>query len=291
MATIQDTRMESPRRPTDETADSRSGPATGTRERPVRIRASGIEKSYTGRDGDVQALSGMDLEVYDSEFFCLLGPSGCGKSTFLRLVSGLLEADAGEIDIRTESDGDRPTTSMVFQEKGIFPWKSVLDNIAFGLKMRGIDKQRRYEIAREYIEKVNLTGFENAYPHQLSGGMAQRVGIARAFANDPQVLLMDEPFGDLDAQTKRYLQEELLSLWSESKKTVVYVTHDIEEAIQLGDRLGVMGARPGHIKEIVDVDIERPRTRENLDIARLEALQTRVWDVLSDEVQRTVEEQ
>ncbi|QSG13801.1 ABC-type nitrate/sulfonate/bicarbonate transportsystem, ATPase component [Halapricum desulfuricans] len=288
----QDIRMESPQRSTaDETADSRSGPTTGTGERSVRIRASGIEKAYTGRDGDVQALSGLDLEVYDSEFFCLLGPSGCGKSTFLRLVSGLLDADAGEIDIRTESNGDRPSTSMVFQEKGIFPWKSVLDNVAFGLKMRGVGKQRRYEIAREYIEKVNLSEFENAYPHQLSGGMAQRVGIARAFANDPQVLLMDEPFGDLDAQTKRYLQEELLSLWSESKKTVVYVTHDIEEAIQLGDRLGVMGARPGHIKEIVDVDLERPRTRENLDIARLEELQTRVWDVLSDEVQRTVERQ
>ncbi|MEF8825217.1 MAG: ABC transporter ATP-binding protein, partial [Halapricum sp.] len=214
---------------------------------------------------------------------------GCGKSTFLRLLSGLLELDAGEIEINADDADGRPATSLVFQEKGIFPWKSVLDNVAFGLKMRGVDKQRRYEIAREYIQKVNLSEFEGAYPHQLSGGMKQRVGIARAFANDPQILLMDEPFGDLDAQTKRYLQEELLSLWSESRKTVVYVTHDIEEAIQLGDRLGVMGARPGHVKEIIDVDLDRPRTRENLDIARLEELQTRVWDVLSDEVQRTVE--
>ncbi|QSG07399.1 ABC-type nitrate/sulfonate/bicarbonate transportsystem, ATPase component [Halapricum desulfuricans] len=279
--------MEPPR--TSEEATAGTGVESADSDRPVRIRATGIEKAYTGQDGDVQALSGMDLSVYDSEFFCLLGPSGCGKSTFLRLVSGLLEPDAGEIDIRTESNGDRPSTSMVFQEKGIFPWKSVLDNVAFGLKMRGVGRQNRYEIAREYIEKVNLSEFENAYPHQLSGGMAQRVGIARAFANDPQVLLMDEPFGDLDAQTKRYLQEELLSLWSESRKTVVYVTHDIEEAIQLGDRLGVMGARPGHLKEVIDVDLDRPRTRENLDIARLEELQTRVWDVLSDEVQRTVE--
>ncbi|MFW6017891.1 MAG: ABC transporter ATP-binding protein [Halapricum sp.] len=280
--------MEPPR--TSDDVIARTDTDSVARERPVRIRATGVEKTYTGRDGDVQALSGMDLEVYDSEFFCLLGPSGCGKSTFLRIVSGLLEADSGEIEIQAESNGDRPTTSMVFQEKGIFPWKSVLDNVAFGLKMRGIGKQRRYEIAREYIEKVNLSEFEDAYPHQLSGGMAQRVGIARAFANDPQVLLMDEPFGDLDAQTKRYLQEELLSLWSESRKTVVYVTHDIEEAIQLGDRLGVMGARPGHVKEIVDVDLDRPRTRETLDIGRLEELQTRVWNVLSDEVQRTVEQ-
>lgn len=285
--------MEPPQTPRDESAMDASSSAShasgSASQRPVRIRASGVEKTYRSREGDVRALADVNLEVYDNEFFCLLGPSGCGKSTFLRLLSGLLELDAGEIEINADDADGRPATSLVFQEKGIFPWKSVLDNVAFGLKMRGVDKQRRYEIAREYIQKVNLSEFEGAYPHQLSGGMKQRVGIARAFANDPQILLMDEPFGDLDAQTKRYLQEELLSLWSESKKTVVYVTHDIEEAIQLGDRLGVMGARPGHVKEIIDVDLDRPRTRENLDIARLEELQTRVWDVLSDEVQRTVE--
>jgi NitT/TauT family transport system ATP-binding protein len=285
--------MEPPQTPRDKSATDASSTASDASgsagQRPVRIRASGVEKTYRSREDDVRALADVNLEVYDSEFFCLLGPSGCGKSTFLRLLSGLLELDAGEIDINADDADGRPATSLVFQEKGIFPWKSVLDNVAFGLKMRGVDKQRRYEIAREYIQKVNLSEFEGAYPHQLSGGMKQRVGIARAFANDPQILLMDEPFGDLDAQTKRYLQEELLSLWSESRKTVVYVTHDIEEAIQLGDRLGVMGARPGHVKEIIDVDLDRPRTRENLDIARLEELQTRVWDVLSDEVQRTVE--
>ncbi|MUV90445.1 ATP-binding cassette domain-containing protein [Halapricum sp. CBA1109] len=231
----------------------------------------------------------MSLEVTDGEFFCLLGPSGCGKSTFLRLLSGLAEPDAGEIEIHTDADSDRPATSMVFQNDGVLPWKTVIDNVAFGLKMRGVGKRERYEIAREYIEKVNLTGFEDAYPHQLSGGMKQRVGIARAFANDPQVLLLDEPFGELDAQTRRYLQGELLSLWHDSERTVVYVTHDIEEAIKLGDRIGVMGTRPGRIKTTVDVDLARPRTRENLDMARLEELKTRVWDVLSEEVQRSIE--
>jgi NitT/TauT family transport system ATP-binding protein len=262
----------------------------GDSDRSVRIRVSDVRKTYRARRDEVLALDDVQLEVFDREFFCLLGPSGCGKSTFLRLISGLLEYDSGSIELREESNDDRPTTSMVFQEQGIFPWKSVLDNVAFGLKMRGVGKARRYEIAREYIDKVDLTGFEDAYPHQLSGGMKQRVGIARAFANDPEILLMDEPFADLDAQTKRYLQAELLSLWNESRRTVVYVTHDIEEAIQLGDRLGVMTARPGRLKELVEVDLDRPRTRANLDVARFEHLQNRVWNVLSDEVERSVEQ-
>ncbi|MFW6376813.1 MAG: ABC transporter ATP-binding protein [archaeon] len=263
--------------------------STSAGDRPVRIRIDGLRKEYSSHNGGVLALEDVSLAVRDREFLCLLGPSGCGKSTFLRLVSGLLEPDAGSIDIDADPDADRPTTSMVFQEGGIFPWKSVLENVAFGLKMRGVDRERRHEIAHRYIEKVNLGGFADAYPHQLSGGMKQRVGIARAFANDPAILLMDEPFGDLDAQTKRLLQEELIGLWNESRKTVVYVTHDIEEAILLGDRLGVMSARPGRIKELIDVDLDRPRTREHVDARRVEALEERVWDVLSDEVEQSIE--
>ncbi|MEF8781130.1 MAG: ABC transporter ATP-binding protein [Haloferacaceae archaeon] len=253
------------------------------------LRASGVNKVYRSPSGDVSALEDVNLEVYDREFFCLVGPSGCGKSTFLRLLGGLLESDSGEIEILKPESDDRPTTSMVFQEYGIFPWKSVIENVAFGLKMRGVGTVRRREIARRYIEKVNLSEFEEAYPHQLSGGMKQRVSIARAFANDPEIFLMDEPFGALDAQTKQYLLEELLSLWSESRKTVVYVTHDIEEAIRVGDRIGVMSARPGRIKTVVDVDLDRPRTREAVPTARFEELQETVWGSLSDEVERSVE--
>lgn len=279
--------MTSPRTNGDQNPVQETEPAPD-RGRTVRIRATDIRKVYQSGSEPVTALADMDLTVYDGEFLCLLGPSGCGKSTFLRLVSGLLTHEEGTIEIHAATE-DRPTTNLVFQERGIFPWKSVLDNVAFGLKMRGVDRERRYEVAHRYIEKVNLDGFADAYPHQLSGGMKQRVGIARAFANDPEIFLMDEPFADLDAQTKRYLQSELLSLWNESRQTVVYVTHDIDEAIRLGDRLGVMTARPGRVAELVSVGLDRPRTRDSLDVGRVEALQDRIWDVLEDEVHRSVE--
>ena len=258
-------------------------------DRHVCIRATDLSHTYESRSGSVRSLEGLDLEVYDREFFCLLGPSGCGKSTLLRLVSGLLEPDAGTIDINREANGEHPLTSMVFQEHGIFPWKTVLDNVAFGLKMRGMEREKRYEIARDYIQRVDLSEFESAYPHQLSGGMKQRVGIARAFANDPEIFLMDEPFGSLDSQTKQYLQDELLSLWHGSKKTVVYVTHDIHEAIRLGDRIGIMQARPGRIKEVVEVDIDRPRTRKAISPERREELYETVWRSISSEVERSIE--
>ncbi|MGQ4557565.1 ATP-binding cassette domain-containing protein [Halobellus sp. GM3] len=253
-----------------------------------RVRVSGLKKEYQSGASKVVALEDFDLSVADNEFFCLLGPSGCGKSTMLRIVSGLLSHEAGEVDINASNrqrGGERPLTNMVFQEHGIFPWKSVLNNVAFGLKMRGVPKDERHEIANEYIEKVNLSGFEDSYPHQLSGGMKQRVGIARALANDPEILLMDEPFGALDAQTKEQLQQELLDLWSESQKTAIYVTHDIEEAILLGDRLGVMTARPGSVKEILENPLERPRTQQTRNREQFGALRDRVWNILSDEVQ------
>lgn len=253
------------------------------------IRARGIGKTYTTRSGEVEALTDVDLTVHDQEFFCLLGPSGCGKSTFLRILSGLDSEYTGEIDISAARADDGSVTNMVFQEHGIFPWKTVLDNVAFGLKMNGVGKQARHERARTYLAKVDLADFADAYPHQLSGGMKQRVAIARAFANDPEVLLMDEPFGVLDAQTKRNLQTELLSLWSETKKTVVYVTHDIEEAITLGDRLAVMTARPGGVKAVLEVDLPRPRTRGAIPTDEFTTLRERVWELLSDEVQQSVE--
>lgn len=255
----------------------------------VCIEAKNVHKTYQSSAEGVVAIENLDLEIYDREFFCLLGPTGCGKSTFLRILGGLLEPEVGSVNIRKEIPEDRFMTNMVFQEHGIFPWKTVIDNVAFGLKMRGIDKKTRYRRARQYIKKVNLSEFENSYPHELSGGMKQRVGVARAFTNDPEILLMDEPFGSLDVQTKEYLQEELLSLWNETKKTVVYVTHDVTEAIKLGDRLGVMSARPGSVKEILTVDINRPRTRENIPPERVDELQAAVWDILDGEVKKSVE--
>ena len=254
-----------------------------------RVTVSKVKKVYNSGPNEVVAIDDFDLTVADNEFFCLLGPSGCGKSTLLRIISGLIDHDGGEVNIRNDDTGDRPLTNMVFQEHGIFPWKTVIDNVAFGLKMRGMGKDERYEIAQEYIEKVNLTGFENSYPHQLSGGMKQRVGIARAFANDPAILLMDEPFGALDAQTKETLQEELLDIWSDADKTAIYVTHDIEEAIMLGDRMGIMTARPGRIKETIDIDLPRPRTQETRNREQFIEHRNQVWDILGEEVRRSMQ--
>ncbi len=259
-----------------------------TESKQMCIRTRGVGKNYATQSDSVEALGDVDLTVYDEEFFCLLGPSGCGKSTFLRILSGLVEEYTGEVEITKRGDDER-LTNLVFQEHGIFPWKTVIDNVAFGLKMDGVGKQRRYERARTYLEKVDLTEFADAYPHQLSGGMKQRVAIARAFTNDPEILLMDEPFGVLDAQTKHHLQKELLSLWRETRKTVVYVTHDIEEAITLGDRLGVMTARPGKVKSVLDVNIPRPRTHDAVTTEEFTALRERVWNLLSDEVEQSVE--
>ncbi|MBI2370866.1 MAG: ABC transporter ATP-binding protein, partial [Deltaproteobacteria bacterium] len=224
-----------------------------------KIIARGVGKAYQSRQGMLLALRDFDLEVGEGEFVCLIGPSGCGKSTFLRILAGLYEKSAGEITVH-KSSADKPLNSMVFQEYAIFPWRTVLDNVAFGLKMRGLSRRDRYEIADRYIRKVGLAKFRGSYPYQLSGGMKQRVSIARAFANDPEVLLMDEPFGALDAQTRVVLQEELLRIWEEDKKTVVYVTHSIEEAIMLGDRVAVMTARPGTNKEEFKVGFPRPRS-------------------------------
>ncbi|MGI8688538.1 MAG: ABC transporter ATP-binding protein, partial [Thermomicrobiales bacterium] len=231
--------------------------------RQPKIIARGIGCIFAGRKGrPVIALHDLDLTVAEGEFVCLVGPSGCGKSTFLRIVAGLLPATAGELTINADPTGGRPQNNVVFQEYALFPWKTALDNVAFGLEMRGIGKKERIETARQWLAKVGLTKFEQTYPNQLSGGMRQRVGIARAFANDPDILLMDEPLGALDAQTKLVMQEELLRLWEEQRKTVLYITHSLDEATLLGDRVVLMTAHPGTIKETFDVPFARPRTLE-----------------------------
>jgi NitT/TauT family transport system ATP-binding protein len=248
------------------------------------IRVNGLSKAFAGRQGRVQALDGINLEVRDNEFLALLGPSGCGKTTLLRMIGGLVPWDDGQILIDgSPVTGPGPDRSIVFQNFALMPWASVLDNVGFGLEMRKVARSEREARSRELIKLVGLEGFEKAMPFELSGGMQQRVGLARALAVQPRILLMDEPFSAVDEQTRRILQEELLQIWETHRTTVVFVTHSIEEAVLLADRVVLMSARPGRIREIVDIPLERPRIRavESEEGARaLGALTTSLWDSL-----------
>lgn len=255
-----------------------------------KIVVRDLTKVFEGRKGSTRALAGVNLNIRDGEFICILGPSGCGKTTMLRIMAGLETPTTGGVDMRCAGDSNRPLNSMVFQEHSLFPWLTVIDNVAFGLEMRGIPKKERYERAMAFLETVGLTIFHNHYPHQLSGGMKQRVSLARAFVNDPEVLLMDEPFASLDAQNKILLQDELLKIWEEYKKTVVYITHSIDEALLLGDRIVIMTAAPGRLKEIMEVDFGRPR-----DVFEIKAkpqfgeMSLHIWRILESEVRKARE--
>jgi NitT/TauT family transport system ATP-binding protein len=254
----------------------------------VKIEIHGVEKRYQTTQGEVEALSDISLKVDEGEFLCIIGPSGCGKSTLLRILAGLYQQSAGEVIVHTNGTEHRPVNAMVFQEYAIFPWRSVADNVAFGLEMRGVPRGERADRTSEYLAKVGLTQFANHYPYQLSGGMKQRVALARAMANDPEILLMDEPFGALDAQTRAVLQEELLRIWEEEKKTVIYVTHSIEEAIMLGDRVVLMTARPGKIKSIYEVNLPRPRTHNIRTTPEYNQLAQILWEDLVEEVNKVM---
>ncbi len=261
-----------------------------------KVRLRGVTKRFMAKRRVVDALAGIDVDIRPGEFFCIVGPSGCGKTTLLRILAGLERHDGGTIQVARDAhpapaggSSQRPLNSMVFQEQSVFPWMNVRDNVAFGLKARGLAKRDRYNVADAFIQKVGLSGFEEALPHQLSGGMKQRVSIARALANDPEMLLMDEPFAALDEQTKLILQGELLRIWEDDRKTVVYVTHSIDEAIVLADRIMIMSARPGRIKELVDVSaiFGRPRQLESVRSSpHYGELFGRVWSQLRDEVTR-----
>jgi NitT/TauT family transport system ATP-binding protein len=232
---------------------------------PPQLKVANVSLRYqTHGGGTFTALEQVSFEVPDQQFAVLVGPSGCGKSSLLYLTAGLAEPTSGEIYVGGKQvDGPGADRGMVFQGYTLFPWLTVRQNIEFGLKRRGMPSRERKEIVEFYLNEVGLVRFADSYSKQLSGGMMQRVAIARALANDPQILLMDEPFGALDSQTRLQMQQLLLKVWEHSKKTVLFVTHDIDEAILLGDRIFVMGARPGRIKEVLDVPIERPR---NLDM-------------------------
>ncbi len=257
----------------------------------AKIIANNVTNIFPSANGQITALKNFNAEVQEGEFVCIVGPSGCGKSTFLRILAGLQEPTSGEVKIIPGQDTSKPLNNVVFQEYAIFPWKNVIDNVAFGLEMRGYSKTVRHEIALDWLDRVGLRKFAHNYPHQLSGGMKQRVSIARALANDPEVLLMDEPLGALDAQTRTVMQDELLHIWETYRKTVVYITHSIEEAVLLGDRVMLMTAHPGTNKATFDVAIPRPRDIKTTSTPQFAELSYTIWEALRDEVLRTMEEQ
>jgi NitT/TauT family transport system ATP-binding protein len=256
---------------------ARAAPAPG---RPVKLTARGLAHTYAGRTATV-ALAGIDLDVFENEFLVLVGPSGCGKTTFLQIVAGFVTPTEGRVEcdgrVVTEPGPDR---GYVFQEDAVFPWLTVRQNVEFGLEARGLPVAERRRIAEHFVRLVGLDGFADALPKELSGGMLKRVDLARAYAIDPAVLLMDEPFGPLDAQTRAAMQEELERIWEQARKTVVFVTHDIEEAVFLADRIVVFTPRPGRIQAVIDVDLPRPRRSEVKLTEAFVALKRRAWQAI-----------
>jgi len=239
---------------------------------------------YSSGDTAITALDGCSLSVRANEFLCLLGPSGCGKSTILHLIAGFLEPTSGSVLINGRKiNGPGADRGVVFQQYNLFPWKRVAQNIEFGTRLQILSSEERRTIIAEYLELMELTGFERSYPFQLSQGMQQRVGLARAYANDPEILLMDEPFASLDAQTGLRMRELLLRIWNGKQKTIVFVTHDIDEAIQLGDRVVIMTRRPGRIRKEVLIDLPRPRPKDFFLDSKYAQLRATMRSVLLDE--------
>jgi NitT/TauT family transport system ATP-binding protein len=258
---------ERPIRPTRDAADA-------------RIRVRGLGKSY----GALTVFRDVNLDVGKSEIVAIVGPSGCGKTTLLRCIDGLITPSAGDITVEGERvEAPLPGIAMVFQHFGLFPWKTVHANVAYGLRLAGASQAQIAEKVPHYIRMVGLAGFESAYPYQLSGGMQQRCGLARALAIEPKVLLMDEPFAAVDAQTREILQFELLRIWQMRPTTMVFVTHSIEEAVLMGDRVVVLKGRPSSVFEQIEVDLPHPRSRATLAHPRFAALREHVWSTLMDE--------
>ena len=255
----------------------------------MKVEVDDVTVAFESHGRSVVALDRISLQVPAGEFLCLVGPSGSGKSTLLRVVAGLLRQTSGEVRIQADRPGT-PLTAMVFQEHALLPWRTVLANVVFGLENRGVPRPEREARAREMLALVGLSRFARHYPHQLSGGMKQRVGIARALANDPEVLLMDEPFAALDAQTRTIMQEELLRIWASLGTTVIYVTHSLEEALLLGDRVVLMTARPGRVSQVFPVELGRPRGLEIRGSPAYGVLLEKIWSQLREEVVRAMGE-
>ena len=229
-------------------------------ERVTKLKIDNVKKIYQTRKGEMTALNGVNLDIKENEFICVVGPSGCGKSTLLNIIAGLDTPTSGAVYIDGKKiEGTGTERGVVFQQYALFPWLTVKKNVEFGLKLKGLSKEECDAIAMKYLKMVELEKFADSYPKELSGGMKQRVSIVRALSYDAPLLLMDEPFGALDALTRDHLNEELLKIWQKTKKTVIFVTHSIEEATFLSDRVLVMSARPGRVKEMVEIDLPRPR--------------------------------
>jgi len=252
----------------------------------VRASCRGVSLTYPTRAGSTSALDGVSLELGSDEFVCLVGPSGCGKSTLLKLLAGLLEPTAGSVEIDLDPDEARLPRAMVFQDHCVFPWMSVLENVVFGLEHRRLPREDKRRRALDMLQQVGLESFAGGYPHELSVGMRQRVALARAFVAEPQILLLDEPLAALDALTKVVLQEELLRLWRQHRAQIVYVTHDLAEAVLLGDRVLVMSGRPGRILLDVPVPLARPRDLRDRSRSEIVEIERRLWAALEPEVRR-----
>jgi NitT/TauT family transport system ATP-binding protein len=253
-------------------------------DKPVKVSIKDLVRKFNTRNGEVVALNGVSLDIKENEFVCVVGPSGCGKSTILNIVSGLLEPTSGTVICNGRPiKGTSSERGVVFQQYALFPWLTVRKNIEFGLKLQKKSKKEIREITDKYLKIVDLQDFADSYPKELSGGMKQRVAIARAYAVNPEILLMDEPFGALDAQTRTQLQSELLLTWEQEKKTCMFITHDIDEAIILAQRVVIMSARPGRIKEIVNVNIPYPRDQKTKMSKEFMDIKNYVWSQVYEE--------
>ena len=251
---------------------------------PVKVKIDNVVKKYSGRNGEMVALNGVSLDIHENEFVCVVGPSGCGKSTLLNIIAGLHEPTSGQVLVDGQAvSGPGPDRGVVFQQYALFPWLTVQKNVEFGVKLQGMSQDKAEQEAKKYIKMVDLEQFAQSYPKELSGGMKQRVAIARAYAINPKVLLMDEPFGALDAQTRTQLQTELLKTWEKEQKTCFFITHDVEEAIILAQRVIIMSARPGRIKEVVEINIPYPRTQETKMSKEFLDLKNHIWSQVYQE--------
>lgn len=264
--------------------DDTSAPAVSTRAGADKIVSTNVHRYFGGSAGNerIHALGPVDLSIRDGEFVCIVGPSGCGKSTFLRIVAGLIGPSDGVIEFTTHLESG--STAMVFQDYSIFPWKRVIDNVRYGLDLQGVKKKDGNVRAQTYLDKLGLGERSRSWPDTLSGGMKQRVAIARALAIEPEILLMDEPFAALDAQMRQILQDELLDLWQADRRTVLFITHSLEEAILLGDRVLVMSSRPGRIIADIPVPFERPRRHDIRDSPEFASMTAELWKLLRAEV-------
>ncbi|MDO5725922.1 MAG: ABC transporter ATP-binding protein [Tissierellia bacterium] len=250
----------------------------------LKLRIDNVVKKFPTRSGEITALNGVTLDIKENEFICVVGPSGCGKSTLLNIIAGLDVPTSGKVLIDgKEVTGPGKERGVVFQQYALFPWLTVRQNVEFGLELANVPKGERKMISDHYLDMVDLRAFADSYPKELSGGMKQRTAIARAYAVNPEILLMDEPFGALDAQTRTQLQTELLSTWEKEQKTCFFITHDVEEAVILGQKVIIMSARPGRIKEIIDIDIPYPRTQETKLTDEFIKLKNRIWSEVYQE--------